>query len=99
MKREFTLGTYALNDHMDRLYDLHSPTAEDEYHHVDGESAGTIKVLNEGKKTSKVIMSDEAVKEFLSDMDYQIEICETQDDLRYKNQCKRAFVSIKKQLS
>jgi hypothetical protein len=84
---------------MSRLYDEHEPLPDGSTAHVDGKESGLIKVINEGKRTSTVEMDYNAVKEFLSDMEYQIEIAEDLWDKAYRGQCMRAMSSVVKQIN
>lgn len=97
-----TISTNALSDHMDRLYDLFDMTHTDNgwnATHVDGEESGFITIIKRGDKTTKVAMTRSAINEFISDMDYQIEVSEDWDVRAYRTQCKRALTSIRKQLA
>jgi hypothetical protein len=97
MQYTIKLGTLAISDHVSRLYDEFQPRPDGTLVHVDGEASGMIKVITEGKKISLVEMTAEAVKEFLSDMEYQIEVAEGEWDRPYRTQCQRAYASVCKQ--
>jgi hypothetical protein len=97
-----TISSNALSDHMDRLYDLFDMTQTDNgwnATHVDGQAAGVITIIKRGDKTTKVAMTRSAINEFISDMDYQVEVSEDWDTRAYRSQCKRALTSIRKQLA
>lgn len=94
-----TISTNALSDHMDRLYDIHDMThTGNDWFHVDGAESGIITIIKRGDKTTKVAMTKSAIDEFISDMDYQVEVSEDWDVRAYRAQCKRALTSIRKQL-
>ena len=94
MTTTITISTNSLSDHTSRLYENESTT----YIHVDGEESGKITIVREGKNTSTVTMTKAAVREFISDMDYQVEIAEDYYERSYHDQCKRALISIRKQI-
>lgn len=94
------ISTAALSDHMDRLYDLHDHNRTgNEWLHVDGRESGVIEIIKRGDKTTKVGMTRSAIDEFISDMDYQVEVSEDWDVRAYRAQCKRALTSIRKQMN
>ncbi len=95
--REVKLSTLAISDHMSRLYDEHNANGNTVYH-IDGSESGVITIINEGKKISTVLMDDNAVREFISDMDYQVEVSEDSWERAYGQQCARALKSIKSQV-
>lgn len=90
------VGEHALSDHIARLYESSSANS---YVHVDGEHAGRIDIIKRTKTTVQVMMSEEAIKEFVDDMDYQVEFMDSQSDRAYRNQCRRALASVRKQLT
>jgi hypothetical protein len=97
MSKAITISTLAISDHMSRLYDEWESDGTT-YHHVDGPDSGTITIVKRGPKTTQVTMTMSAVREFIDDMKYQVEIYEDSFERAYNAQCKRALVSIRKQV-
>lgn len=95
----YQISTNVIRDHIDRLYDEWSVRGSDtrEIPHVDGPDSGVITVVKYGTPTSVVLMTDDAVREFISDMAYQVEFMDDPWMGAYRAQCKRALASIKKQ--
>lgn len=94
------INNYALSDHMDRLYDLfQTGRKENQWFHIDGPESGVITIIKIGDKATQVEMSKAAALEFISDMDYQVEVHEDYDTRAYRNQCKRALTSVRKQIA
>lgn len=85
MKRmKMPLG--AISDHKSRLYKGDT--------HVDRNGA-VIKVLKVLKRTVEIDISDEAIADFLEDMEYQIEFSEG----AYKSACRHGHKKMKQNLS
>lgn len=95
------ISTNALDDHMDRLYDEWSSTEIDPNAapHVDGPHMGVITIIKRNARTTTVEMTHMAVREFVSDMEYQVECCEDDFQRAYRNQCRRALASVRKQMA
>lgn len=85
------ISANALGDHIARLYDIDS---EGVYRHVDQPECW-FTVTRWGEVSATVEMTPEAVQEFIADMKYQVEFMEGQ----YRTQCKRAVVSVMKQIA
>lgn len=92
---QIRIATFALDDHLSRLYDV--VTHDDTYTHVDGPHAGTITVTKWGDKVTTVTMNEPAIREFMDDMDYQVEFMDAPYQRDYRNQCRRALASMRKQ--
>lgn len=95
--KKVKLSTLAISDHMSRLYDEFNTNGKTVYH-IDGSESGVITIISEGKKISIVLMDDNAIQEFISDMDYQVEISEDSWERAYGQQCARALKSMKSQV-
>ena len=91
------ISTIALIDHMGRLYDEWESDGTT-YNHVDGSDSGIITIVKRNEKTTQVTMTMSAVREFIDDMKYQVEIAEDSFERAYNAQCKRALASIRKQV-
>jgi len=91
----------ALEEHLNRLYCVVAQVKgmQTLHHHVDGIGAGVISVRSASKTTATVKMSCPAIKEFIADLEYQIEFATERYERDYRNQCKRALISINKQLA
>ena len=76
----------AMSDHMSRLY-----TGDK---HVDRDGA-VIRVVRVLKNSVEIEISDEAIADFLDDMEYQIEFSEG----RYKSACRYGHTKMKQNLS
>jgi len=85
MKR-MKMPSSAMSDHMSRLYEGDT--------HVD-RSGAVIRVVRVLKSTVEIDISDEAIADFLSDMDYQIEFSEGS----YKSACRYGYQKMKQNLS
>lgn len=84
------ISSNAFSDHTSRLYD-------DNCQHID--MAGCwYKLISSNTKTVTIEITENAIKEFIADMDYQVEFCDDYSQRDYRNQCKRALASILKQL-
>ncbi len=86
--RIINISTNALSDHLSRLYEG--------INHVDQPSC-KIETVKIGNKSSVIIMTDDAITEFIADMEYQIEFADCAYERNYKSQCQRALQSIIKQ--
>lgn len=87
------IGTAALEDHLIRLYESDDWT----FHiHID-EPGAYITVINWGKTTSTIELTDEALEQFIDDMDYQTEFAYDGDSIgaAYRARCKRAMNKLK----
>jgi hypothetical protein len=84
MKR-MKMPSSAMSDHMSRLYDGDN--------HVDKNGA-VIRVVRVLKQSLEIDISDEAIADFLNDMDYQIEFNEGE----YKSSCRYAYKKMKQNL-
>ena len=95
------ISSNALHEHLQRLYCMvhHVKGMYTLYHHVDGVGAGVVSIRSESKTTAKVKMSCPAIKEFIADLEYQIEFATERYEREYRNQCKRALISINKQIA
>jgi hypothetical protein len=80
------ISTNSYLDHTARLYNQDGT-------HVDMEGC-TMTVINSGKLSTTIEATDNAVREFIADMEYQIEFM----DSDYCGQCKRALATVKKQI-
>lgn len=89
------VSTLAISDHVSRLYDERAPMPDGALPHVDGEDHGTIRILKPGAATDLVAMSAAAVREFIADMDYQVEF----SDGEYRSQCRKALRQVRRQLA
>ena len=85
MKR-MKMPSSVMSDHMSRLY-------LDEKH-IDKEGA-VITIVRVLKTSVEIDITDEAIADFLSDMDYQIEFSEGS----YKSACRYGYQKMKQNLS
>lgn len=94
---EFRLSREVLDDHLDRLYETDGMGY---YVHVDGERYGRIFITKTTARDCVFVADDLAVKELLSDLDYQYEIREEHADNRaFANKCGNAHRSLAKQIA
>lgn len=87
MSKVVRIDSGAVSDHLSRLY---GPDSDGWHHHVDNPPC-RVRIIESGKATDKVEMTDEAVAEFLDDMAYQIEFSEGE----YRTQCRRAVRQVR----
>ena len=85
------LSAAAVDDHLGRLYETVISLDDTFYRHVDVEGA-ELRILSTAWRTCTVTLTPAALREFIADLDYQIEFSE---DAAYKAQCQRARVRLR----
>lgn len=88
--RVVRVDLYALSDHLARLYESDGGL----YRHVDNDRC-VIRVVERGKATDVVELTDEALKEFIDDMEYQVEFSDEPYQRSYRSQCRRALRQVR----
>jgi hypothetical protein len=91
VSKTVTIDAYAVSDHVSRLYGL--PVGDGWYEHIDNEAC-RLRYVTWGDSVNHVVeLSDGAVKEFVDDMEYQVEATDssTVAGREYRSLCRRAL--------